>query len=90
MTGMPNAEIVEDSPNRMVYRDKGPWNHCPTITNRAEEFVAAVVGYGHLGKRRLFYIDSDGHTDEILIEDGKFAGFKLQNEDVTRPPMSGE
>ena len=83
-TRMPNAEIVDDTPIYMLYRDIGPWDQHPTITNRVEEFVAAIVGYGHLGDRRLFYYDSEGDLTEILIEDGHFAGFK----DTSALPVS--
>ena len=68
----------EDS-ERLVLLDVGPWDQYPTITNDAEGVVERVVrgesGKG-LGNRRLFYVDSEGLIDELLVRDGKFAGFK--------------
>ena len=59
----------------LVIRDVGDHTQHLTITNDAERVVASINKLVRFG-RRLFYIDSDGQTDEILIEDGKFAGFK--------------
>lgn len=61
----------------LVIRDVGPWDHHPTVTNDAEYVVSELVERGMLpGGRRLFYYDSDGNLDEIVVRDGKFAGFR--------------
>lgn len=57
-----------------------------TVTNDAEAVVchlvsANLIGPGRPG-RRLFYYDSDGDRDEILISDvGTFAGFHVAREE---------
>ena len=72
-------EIVkEKSIEPILYiRDLGPWDKYPTVTNAAEGVVKALVTQGLLPEgRRLWYYDSENELDEILIKDGKFAGFK--------------
>ncbi len=70
--------VVEDQPGQpLVIRDLGPWDEHPTITNDAEGVVAELHLSGHLpADRRLFYHDSEGSLDEILLDAaGCFAGF---------------
>ena len=69
--------IVVDVPGvSLVIRDMGSWNLHPTVTNDAEHVVVALVKLGKLPPgRRLFYYDSFGDLDEILVKDGRFAGF---------------
>jgi len=71
--------IIEDdflSEEPLVIKDVGPHDKYPTITNDAEAVVWELVARKQLPPgRRLFYYDSDGVKDEILIADGKFAGF---------------
>lgn len=70
-------EIVESSSQKLVIRDLGPWDQHPTVTNDAEGVVERLVAvFGRLGGRQLFYFDSLGDLDEIVIRDGKFAGFR--------------
>ena len=60
----------------LVIKDVGPWDQHPTVTNDAENVVRNLVAEGHLPEgRRLFYFDSDGRLDEILVKDGQFVGF---------------
>jgi len=66
-------EVVSDCPDRLVIRDLGPWDLHPTVTNDAENVVSELVA--RLGKRRLFYHDSEGVLDELRVVDGRFAGF---------------
>lgn len=77
--GRANYVIVEDdflNLEPLVIKDVGPWDKYMTVTNAAEETVAELIGDGHLPEgRRLFYYDSEGQLDELLIKDGKFAGF---------------
>lgn len=57
-------------------QDIGPWDEHPTVTNDAENVVADLVVAGELPPgRRLFYIDSEGQVDELLVAEGQFAGF---------------
>jgi hypothetical protein len=69
-----NYEVVECS-EILVVRDLGPWDRHPTVTNDAENVVAELVASGKLNGQRLFYYDSEGRLDEILVKDGKFAWF---------------
>jgi hypothetical protein len=46
---------------------------CPSLTNDVEAVVAAWAP--RLGSRRLFYLDSTGAMDEIVIVDGRFHSF---------------
>lgn len=61
----------------LMIKDLGPWDKHPTITNDVEAVVDDLVRQGLLPEgRRLFYYDSEGNRDEILVVGGKFAGFK--------------
>lgn len=75
-----NYVIVEDDFTQekpLVIKDVGPWDRYLTVTNGAEQVVADLVAMGKLPLgRKLLYYDSDGVLDEILIVNGKFAGFK--------------
>lgn len=62
------------NPDRIVLRDVGPWDKHLTITNDAESVVEDVAPM--LRGRRLFYYDSEGDLTELLVKDGKFAGFR--------------
>ncbi len=71
-----NYIILGSDPNLIIIRDVGPWDQHPSVTNDAENVVRELVAKGLLTPgRRLFYYDSDGILDEILIKDGAFAGF---------------
>ena len=60
----------------LVIQDMGPWDQHPTVTNDAEHVVKELVAKGLLPPgRQLHYYDSNGARDQILIKDGKFAGF---------------
>lgn len=74
MRNAAKIQIAYSSVDFLVLRDLGPWDQFPTITNDAENVVARVAKT--LDGRRLFYIDSDGRIDELLVSDaGKFVGF---------------
>ncbi len=65
----------ECTPERLVIRDRNELGHL-SVTNDAEAVVAYLFRAGTLRDgRRLFYYDTDGNLDELLIKDGKFAGF---------------
>lgn len=65
--------VSDANPERVLIVDVGPWSEHPTITNDAEGVVADMVP--HLNGRRLYYQDSEGDVDELVIKDGKFEGF---------------
>ena len=71
--------VIEDdllSEEPLVIQDVGPWDRHLTITNDAEWVVEQLVADDQLPPgRRLFYIDSEGQKDELLVKDGRFAGF---------------
>ena len=68
-------EICEETPELIVIEDVG--RNCMSVTNDAEAVVAELAD--KLGNRRLEYYDSDGHRDQLLVVDGKFAGFAPAN-----------
>jgi hypothetical protein len=57
----------------VILNDVGPHDMYPTITNDAEAVVADLAS--SLEGRRLFYVDTEGRVDELLVAGGKFAGF---------------
>lgn len=72
-----NYEVVKDAPDRLIIRDVGPWDKYMSVTNDVENVVEELAGQGRLPiGRRLLYYDSDGQLDELLVKDGKFAGFR--------------
>lgn len=70
----PKYVIVKDSPDLLVIRDVGPWDKHPTVTNAVEIVVQQLAD--RLNGRRLQYYDSEDERDEIIVEHGRFAGFK--------------
>jgi hypothetical protein len=73
--GLPaRFDIIKETEQYVVIQDLGPWDVCFTVTNDAEGVVQRLVS--HLAGRRLFYVDSNGDTDELLVRDGEFAGFR--------------
>ncbi len=69
----PNFDVVDENEERVLIKDLGPWDQFPTITNNAEKTVEIMVPV--LRGRRLHYLDSEGNEDQLLVKDGKFAGF---------------
>lgn len=62
-------------------RDLGPWDQYLTVTNAAEQVVADLIKTGVLQPdQRLFCYDSAGQLDEMLVREGKFAGFAFAPE----------
>ena len=72
----PNFVITEDTEDRLVIRDTGPWDTYPTVTNAVERVVEILAPV--LSGRRLEYYDSEGVLDQIIVRDGKFGGFAPQ------------
>ncbi len=68
-----NYRVEKATQAYMLLTDLGPWDQYLTIANAAEQVVAEVRD--QLGKRRLFYRDSDGELTELALKDGKFETF---------------
>lgn len=68
-----NYSIVEVTNTRLVIRDTGPWDINMSVTNDAEAVVESLLP--RLGGRRLFYFDSMGDWGELLVKNGRFAGW---------------
>lgn len=71
----PSFEIWTENKFCVIIYDLGPWDKYLSVTNGAEEVVAGLLPM--LRGRRLLYYDSEGELGELLIADGKFAGFGL-------------
>jgi hypothetical protein len=70
-----NFEILEDSDDRLLIQDVGPWHLHRSVTNDAEHVVALLAP--QLEGRRLEYLDSAGDRDELLVDPtGRFDGFR--------------
>lgn len=65
-------ELVSSNEQQIVIRDVGH-RRAKSVTNDVENVVADLLPA--LRGRRLFYIDSMDRIDEILVKDGRFAGF---------------
>ncbi len=68
-----NYNTADETDDYITLRDLGPHDRFQTITNAAEWVVEQMVP--RLKGRKLYYIDTDGNTDQLLIHAGKFAGF---------------
>lgn len=68
-----NYQIVRHTSDYLLIQDVGPHDQYLTVTNAAETVVEELAP--RLGSRRLFYYDSDGQLDELLVKDGVFNGF---------------
>ena len=68
-----NFKIVDETQTQVVIKDCGPWSQHPTITNDAEWVVEQLAC--RLRGRLLLYFDSDGRLDQLLVNEGRFAGF---------------
>jgi hypothetical protein len=78
-----NFDIIErlSTEEFLVIRDVGPHDRYQTVTNAAEEVVETLAKDGRLPEgRRLFYFDSDNRLDQLLVVNGRFAGFCLMNQ----------
>ena len=83
---LPNYDVIQHVPGKpIVIKDLGPWDKFPTVTNAAEEVIEDLGRRGMLmNGSKVFYIDSEGRMDELLIRDGKFAGFSPGIQQVKR------
>jgi hypothetical protein len=64
-------QIVQDTPDLLLIVDIG--HDVMSVTNDAEAVVEELAL--RLNGRRLEYYDSAGHRDQLLVVNGKFAGF---------------
>lgn len=95
--GTANYAVVDVTRDELVIRDLGPWSAFKSVTQDAESVAKKLHKSGYLeyrdpetgetSQRRLLYYDSTGNLHEIVVEDGKFAGFRLM---TTRMVKHGE
>ena len=72
----PHFIILENTPDRLLIQDVGPWDVHLTVTNGAEMVIEDLLRAGHLNNRsEVEYIDTDGEHDLLLVRDDKFAGY---------------
>lgn len=64
--------IVRDDSAMLLIRDIGRPGTL-SITNDAKNVVKDLAE--KLGNRPLYYYDSDGNLDQLLVKDGEFSGF---------------
>jgi hypothetical protein len=69
-----NFQIILETSTHVVIYDRGPWGIHSTVTNDAEGVVRQLLPC--LNGRRLFYFDSEMELDELVVKDGRFAGFR--------------
>jgi hypothetical protein len=67
--------VIRETREQVVIEDVGPWNEHPTVTNDAEWVVEQLADKLH--SRTLLYFDSFGDLDELLVKNGRFAGFRV-------------
>jgi hypothetical protein len=72
-SNIPRYAIEVDGPAYVVIRDLGPWTEHRTITNDVETVVRDLAPI--LGSRRVFYYDSIGRLDEIVVAGARFVRF---------------
>lgn len=67
------VQLVGEFAGAVILRDVGHDRGYRSVTNDAELVVQDWCGQLH--GRRLLYVDSMGELTELVIRDGKFAGF---------------
>jgi len=69
--------IVENEGGKpLVIRDLGPWTEHPTVTHDVASVVRELFDKALLPPgRRLFYFDSAGDLDEIVVDGARFVHF---------------
>lgn len=48
-----------------------------SVTNDAENVIAHLEKVLGLTGKRVLYCDTDRHWDELVVKDGRFAGFRI-------------
>lgn len=69
-----NYNIISQDEDKIVIRDIGPWDKFMTVTNAAESVIKELAPI--LDGRQVYYFDSEGVMDELVVVNGKFSGFK--------------
>lgn len=69
----PRYAVIKVTDAWMLVRDIGPWDVRPTITNVPEIVVEELRD--RLEDRKLYYIDSYGEVDELIVKEGRFRSF---------------
>jgi len=64
-------KTILDHPALVILEDLGPHDQHMTITNDADQIVLLLAS--QLGRRKLYYLDSDKVLTQILVKDGKMA-----------------
>lgn len=67
--------MLHSDDHSVTIRDEGPWSYHPTITSDPEWVVASMLTI--VGKRRLFYLDSDNRLYELVIRNQRFLTIAL-------------
>lgn len=70
----PRYRVERDRVDHLIIRDIGPHDQHLTVTNGAEAVVEKLLD--RLEGRRLLYWDTEKELTELVIKDGKFAGFR--------------
>lgn len=55
-----------------------------SITNDAEDIIHHLKLFMPLKKRRVFYKDTDGRIDEIVLKKGEFSHFQNGDPEIIR------
>ncbi len=69
-----NYIIHSETDNQILITDIGPWDVYLTVTNNAENVVNDLTDIQK--QKQVFYNDSEGTISQLMIEDGKFIGYK--------------
>lgn len=69
-----NFQVLEVTQERIVIMDLMTG---ASVTNDAERVIDDLLfQYGSVPERRYFYRDTQGVFDELVIDSGRFAGFR--------------
>ena len=85
MSAHANYRIEHDDLRVVILRDVGPWDKHLTITNDAEWVVAQVIPT--LRGRTLFYYDSEGGLDQLVVKFNRFFRFSACQAEPTEDDM---
>jgi hypothetical protein len=74
-------DVIKETPEYIYIKDTGH-NDGPTVTNDAEFVLGQLANKHNMGRRRVFYMDSVGQTDELTHIGAHFTGYKFGHEGV--------
>jgi hypothetical protein len=75
-------KIIDEKPGYIYIMDTGHYSNCKTVTNDVEWVLCEMGNLCNIDNRRIFYMDSDGQTDEILHKGKTFINFKAGHQGV--------